>query len=346
MDLQRFNSLLLESTGVGLAIADTDSRRLITRNRRFEQWFPDVGQDDITLEDLLPQMDAGKLQKQLERQRSYTLDVETRIGRRTISLLVRIEIGVSQAGAVLIIECQNVTKLKELEYMIESYSNMVERQNRDLKREKDRVEKLLLNIMPKTVYDEWKDLGVNTPQRFTECSILMLDFVDFTEMSIAADPPALIAELNDIFTAFDRIVERFGGERLKTIGDAYLAVCGIPEAMHEHAENIANIALRILRYLTRRNQTHPTQWRGRIGIHSGPVIGSIVGVQKYVYDIFGPGVNLAARLEALSAPMEITLCSDMHRLLRSEYSFTDRGEMEIKGFGTKRIYRLDDGPAA
>jgi adenylate cyclase len=129
----------------------------------------------------------------------------------------------------LIVECQNVSKIRELEYMIESYSKMVEKQNRSLQREKERAEKLLLNIMPKTVYEELKSFGVTTPTRYDAASVLMLDFVGFTEMAISQDPSALIAELNDIFTSFDPTVEKFGCERIKTIGDAYMAVSGIPE---------------------------------------------------------------------------------------------------------------------
>ena len=90
---------------------------------------------------------------------------------------------------------------------------------------------------------------------------------------------------------------------------------------------------------------HTEAWRCRIGIHSGAIIGSVVGVQKYVYDIFGPGANLAARLEALSRPMEITLCEDMARHLREEFQFTPRGEVELKGFGRKRIFSLESGPS-
>ena len=124
-----------------------------------------------------------------------------------------------------------------------------------------------------------------------------------------------MAELNDIFSAFDRIVEMFGCERIKTFGDAYLAVSGLPGGERRPCGlEIARVALRMRRYIERRNASHPTPWLCRIGINTGPVIGSIVGVQKYVYDIFGPAVNLAARLEALSEPMQITLCARHHDL--------------------------------
>ena len=195
--------------------------------------------------------------------------------------------------------------------------------------------------MPRTVYEEWKEFGVTAPQRFDRAAVLMLDFVSSTEMDLASDPRALVAELNDIFTSFDRIVEQFGGERLKTMGDAYMAVCGVPEPGGDDARNIAAIAMRMVRYLQRRNASQSAQWICRIGINVGPVVGSIIGVQKYVYDIFGPGVGLAARLETLSNPMEITMAEDLYGLIRDDVTVRDRGEVEVKGFGRKRIYTLE-----
>jgi adenylate cyclase len=217
---------------------------------------------------------------------------------------------------------------------------MAERNARDLQREKERGEKLLLNIMPRAVYEELRDFGSTTPQRFDAASILMLDFVGFTDMATARDPTATIAELNDIFSAFDRIVELFGCERLKTIGDAYVAISGIPEASPDHANNIAKVALRFQRYLDRRNASHSEQWRCRIGIHTGSVIGSIVGVQKYVYDIFGPGVNMAARMETLAEPMQIVVSEETYLLIRDDFTLNDLGEVEVKGFGQQRIFEL------
>ena len=344
LDFGRFNELLLQSTGVGLAAADAETCEVLFHNQRFEQWFPQVEELNCKLESLLPSIDFTKVASRLAEGQPYTGEIQIKSGRRPLQIAVRIEASTRSEGQVLLVECQNVSKVKELEYMIESYSRMVERQNRDLVKEKERVEKLLLNIMPKTIYEEWKQFGITTPQRY-EASILMLDFVDFTEMSLSRDPPALISELNDIFTGFDRIVEQFGCERLKTIGDAYIAVCGVPEPTPEHPRNIANVALRMIRYLKRRNMAHSHTWQCRIGINTGPVVGSIVGIQKYVYDIFGPGANLAARLEALSRPMEITLCEDMARHLREEFHFTPRGEAELKGFGRKRIFSLESGPS-
>jgi class 3 adenylate cyclase len=295
------------------------------------------------LDDICPDIDFERLEERLANDRDFKCESTIKVKRRSVTLAMQCSSHVHDDMAVLIFECQNISKIKELEYMIESYSKMVEKQNRVLEREKERVEKLLLNIMPKSVYEEMKTFGITTPQKYENASILMLDFVGFTDMDIAADPAGTISELNDIFTAFDTIAEQFGCERLKTIGDAYMAVSGIPEPTPEHATNIAKLAVLMLRYLNRRNATHKQQWRARIGINSGVVIGSIVGVQKYVYDIFGPGVNLAARMETFSEPMEITLCEDMYDLIRNDFELTERGEFEVKGFGTKRLYNIDGG---
>lgn len=341
LNLEKFNELLLESVGVGLAIVEPTSFGIKFGNRRFVEWFPGTVGNNVTLREILPDLDYRRLEERVGGDRPFTAEVEIKVRRRKISLALQIVVHSYDDMSALIIECQNISKIKELEYMIESYSKMVEKQNRTLQREKERVEKLLLNIMPKTVYEELKTFGVTTPQKYTAASVLMLDFVGFTDMAISDDPSGIIAELNDIFTAFDRIAEQFGCERIKTIGDAYMAVSGIPEPSPEHAHNIAKVALLFVRYLGRRNASNTQEWRCRVGINSGTVIGSIVGIQKYVYDIFGPGVNLASRMETHSEPMEITLCDDMYRLIRHDFRFTKLGEVDIKGFGRKRLYRLD-----
>jgi adenylate cyclase len=172
--------------------------------------------------------------------------------------------------------------------------------------------------------------------------VLMLDFVGFQEMAVSRDPGALIAELNDVFTSFDRIVEHFRCERIKTIGDAYMAVAGLPEADPDHDQNIARAALRMRSFLRRRNASHANRWQCRIGIGRGPVIGSIVGIQKYVYDIFGPAVNLAARLEHVAEAGMILVGQETYDRIRDDFVLREIGEVEIKGFGTQFLYALED----
>ncbi|MGE4078430.1 MAG: adenylate/guanylate cyclase domain-containing protein [Reyranella sp.] len=181
---------------------------------------------------------------------------------------------------------------------------------------------------------------LGSPQRFEQATVLMLDFVDFSEMAVARDPAALVAELNDIFSGFDRIAEMFDCERIETNGDSYMAVCGLPERSPDHAANIAHAALRMRGYIDRRNRTNSNQWRCRIGLASGAVVGSIVGVKKYVYDVFGPAVNLAARLEKAAAPMQVLTDATTGTLLGPAFACRPRETCSLKGFGELRVHEL------
>ena len=332
---------LVQSLSVGVAIVDTESWAIEFENAKFFQWFPPVEDTDEPLSTRLAGFDIERAKERMGSPRPYRAEVDSRSETRSIPISVELKALPDDDGRRALVECRDISKQREAEYMLESYSTMSERHTRDLQKEKERVEKLLLNIMPRSIYEELKDYGTTSPQRFDDATVIMLDFVDFTEMAISQDPSGLIAELNDIFSAFDRIVELFGCERIKTIGDAYMAVSGVPEETPEHAQNVARVALRMKRYLEKRNAAHSEQWLGRIGINSGPVIGSIVGIQKYVYDIFGPGVNLAARMEEHAEPMTITLCESTYDLLKDEFLCTEIGDVEIKGFGTQKLYQLD-----
>jgi class 3 adenylate cyclase len=335
LDRAAFSRALLDSVGVGLAIVDPETRAILFNNKRFAELFPELPANATIDHALtLPEPEAFEGEDVVVREQ------EIKIRRRKASLLIHFSRHTLPEGGVIMAECHNVSKIKELEYMIESYSKMVEKNARDLRREKERAERLLLNIMPKSVYEELKSFGVTTPQRYDHASVVMLDFVDFTEMSVSTDPMSLVSELNDIFTAFDRIAEQFGCERIKTMGDAYMAVSGIPDATPDHAQNIAKTALLFRRFVQQRNRSRAQQWQCRIGIATGPIIGSIVGVQKYVYDIFGPGVNLAARMEAISEPMEITMDDKFHALIREDFEVEARGTVEVKGFGERKIFGL------
>jgi len=333
--------LALRSIGSAVAIADPDSWEILYENGRFFEWFSPAADADAPLGERIAGLDLGAVGDKLERGRRFTWETEITSGARTVTCELAIRRIKHDERELVIIEGLDVSKRKEAEYLLDSYSRMAEKNARDLQREKERAEKLLLNIMPRAVYEELRDYGSTTPQRFESASVLLLDFVGFTDMAIANDPTSTIAELNDIFSAFDRIVELYGCERLKTMGDGYMAVSGLPEANPDHAVNLAKVALRMRRYIDRRNAAHPEAWRCRIGIHSGPIIGSVVGVQKYVYDIFGPGVNMAARMEALADPMQICISEATWALVRDDFATSELGEVEVKGFGSQRIYSLD-----
>lgn len=330
-----------QTLSTGVAIVETEGWAVLFENANFFKWFPPESDADEPLTVRIPKLNANRALARLQEGRAYSFEVDTQAGARTIPVAVEVRPLPEQSSGHLVVECRDISKQKQAEYMLDSYSKMAERNARELQREKDRVERLLLNIMPKSVYEEMMDYGTVTPQLFDGASILMIDFVGHTEMAISRDPAALITELNDIFTVFDRITDMFGCERIRTVGDAYMAVSGLPEPTPDHAHNIARVALRMLRYIERRNSAHPEAWHCRIGINSGTVIGSLVGVQKYVYDIFGPGVNMAARMETLSEPMRITVSENTYNLIKDEFECVERGEFDVKGFGMNTLYFLE-----
>ena len=335
LNLEFFNNALLNNVGVAIAIFDLNSLEILFNNLKFHELFIDRAAN-ATIDQIIGISDIDKIKDS----DGWTQEIEIKVKRRQTSLSIQVSRQELSGQEVGLVECHNISKVKELEYMLESYSKMVEKNARELRREKERAERLLLNIMPKTVVEELKEFGVTTPQRYDDASVLMLDFVGFTEMSISQDPTALVSELNDIFTSFDRIVEQFGCERIKTIGDAYMAVSGSPDPTVDHIHNIAQAALLFRRYIERRNKTSTVKWSCRIGIATGPVIGSIVGVQKYVYDIFGPGVNLASRMEALSNSMEITLPRSVYDKIEKDFQMEPIGQHDIRGFGEMELFHL------
>ena len=331
---------VLRALDTGVAVAAIADWRIVFENGKFFQWCPPQGDADAPLDQRMEGFKADRARDRISKKRVYRQEIEHREGARSTWLEISLR-AYDEDGLYALIECRDMTAQKRAEYMLESYSEVSERNTRELQKEKDRVERLLLNIMPRSVYEEMKDYGTVTPRRYDSATILLLDFVDFTEMAISREPGELVAELNDIFSAFDRIVEMFGCERIKTMGDAYMAVAGIPEASPDHAADMARVALRLRRYLDRRNAAHTRTWDCRFGIATGPVIGSIVGIQKYVYDIFGPGVNLAARMEGMSEPMRITLSSETYDLIKNDFIFEEQGFREVKGFGEIEMFFLE-----
>jgi adenylate cyclase len=331
-----------QTLNFGVAIVDIESWDILFENAKFFNWFPPGEDPDEPLTKRISQFKTDRAVRRLEGGRPYSLDVASTAAGRDIPISVNVRVlEAEEDSGLAVVECADVSKLKQSEYLLDSYSKMAEKNSRDLEREKDRVERLLLNVMPKGVFEEMKEYGTVTPQLFNDASILMIDFVGHTEKAIAQDAASLVTELNDIFTVFDRITDLFAAERIRTVGDAYMAVSGLPEPTEDHAQNIARVALRGLRFIQKRNSAHAEEWVCRIGINSGPVVGSLVGVQKYVYDIFGPGVNMAARMETLSEPMQITISENTYHLLKDDFVCSERGEFEVKGFGTQKLYFLE-----
>ncbi|MEM6744514.1 MAG: adenylate/guanylate cyclase domain-containing protein, partial [Pseudomonadota bacterium] len=221
---------LLEAMGVGICLVEVEDLTVVFRNPAFAGWFPEaqVGASLAAAAPLAPEALSAAVD-------GKPIELSARPKRRALILETHVRRARHEGRDILVLECQNVSRLRETEAMIDSYVALTERRSRELEREKTQVEKLLLNVMPRTVYDEYKTFGSVAPRLFEPVSVIMLDFVGFTEMAASADPTVTVAELNDLFTAFDRIGEMHGCERIKTIGDCYMAVAGLPHANPEHA---------------------------------------------------------------------------------------------------------------
>lgn len=205
-------------------------------------------------------------------------------------------------------------------------------------KERQKSEKLLLNILPKKIADKLKKYGKAESERFENVTVYFSDVVNFTNTSATLEPEFLISELNAIFTLFDNIMESHGCERIKTIGDAYLAVCGMPVAREDHANRMVTAALEIRDALTARNSTSTVKWEIRIGIHTGSVVGGIVGIKKYIYDVFGDTINTASRMESNSEPMHINISETTFAQVADAFQTVKRDMLTVKGKGAMQMY--------
>lgn len=341
MSIEAINEQLLRAIGVGVALLDLPELRFRFHNDTFAEWFG-TPEGDAKLVDLFAGLDSEALVAALQAGGRHAAETTFKLRRRTMVVAMDFNLALDAGQRIVVLVCQNITRIRELESMIDSYSMMVERNTREIKREKEQVEKLLLNMMPRSVYEEYKTFGVVTPRLYDPVSVLTVDFVGFAERVTSTDPGVIVSELNDIYSAFDRIGEQFGCERIKTIGDSYITVSGLPDATPDHARSVANAAVRFIRYLRQRNESHPTQWLCRLGIASGAVVGSVVGVQKYIYDVFGPAVTLALRLRSHAEPMTLCAAAALVGELDERFVATSIGPRDLGGGRKQELFRVGE----
>ena len=214
--------------------------------------------------------------------------------------------------------------------------------NKLLAEEKHKSEDLLHNILPEEVASELKDRGATTAQHFDRVTVLFTDFVGFTKAGERMTSQELVDELHACFKAFDEITGKYDIEKIKTIGDAYLAVCGLPVTDQHHAEKCVNAAIDILHFMKdRREKLGDKTFEIRIGVHSGDVVAGIVGVKKFAYDIWGDTVNTAARMESKSEPGKINISQTTYELVQDKFACNYRGELEAKNKGKLKMYFIE-----
>ncbi|WP_232251354.1 adenylate/guanylate cyclase domain-containing protein [Oscillatoria acuminata] len=230
--------------------------------------------------------------------------------------------------------------LNALHLANEELEDRVERRTGELRLEKEKSEQLLLNILPAEIADRLMRTNESPAEHFEEATILFADIVGFTTISARIEPMQLVAGLNQIFSAFDQLTEKYGLEKIKTIGDAYMVVGGLPVSRPDHAEAIANMALDMKAYMQEVENIFGESLQIRIGINTGPVIAGVIGIKKFIYDLWGDAVNVASRMESHGKPGYIQVTDSTYLQLQNKYLLEPRGTIEVKGRGEMMTYWL------
>ncbi|WP_254175103.1 adenylate/guanylate cyclase domain-containing protein [Planktothrix pseudagardhii] len=209
-----------------------------------------------------------------------------------------------------------------------------------VKEEQERSESLLLNILPHSIAQRLKLQPSTIADSFTDAGVLFADIVGFTELSGQFNPAELVNLLNQIFSEFDHLAELHGLEKIKTIGDSYMVVSGLPIPHDDYAQAIAAMALDMQRTLKEFNVKTQQNFHIRIGIATGPVVAGVIGIKKFIYDLWGDTVNLASRMESHGLTDEIQVTETTYLALKEQYLFEKRGTILVKGKGEMTTYLL------
>ncbi|MEE8484659.1 MAG: adenylate/guanylate cyclase domain-containing protein, partial [Nitrospinota bacterium] len=208
-----------------------------------------------------------------------------------------------------------------------------------LRIEQDKAENLLLNILPKDIADILKDESRTIANHHSEASILFADVVDFTPMSAQITPIETVDLLNEVFSYFDTLVERYGLEKIKTIGDCYMVAGGVPKPRSDHAHILTRMALEMNEYVNA-NEFHGHRLSFRIGINSGPVVAGVIGRKKFIYDLWGDAVNIASRMESQGVSGKIQIAKGTYDLIKDDFICKQQDEVYVKGKGQMPVWHV------
>lgn len=211
---------------------------------------------------------------------------------------------------------------------------------RRLEEEQRKSEQLLLNILPAPIAQRLKDGETTIADHLAEVTVLFADLVNFTHFAARTDPAHLVGTLNLIFSKFDRLADEHGLEKIKTIGDAYMAVAGLPGSAPDHVAAAADMALAMQAAITEVPTGESDPFYIRVGLHTGPVVAGVIGEKKFSYDLWGDTVNTASRLEASGLASCIQTSEKVYQLLHDRYEFEERGQIALKGKGEMATYLL------
>jgi adenylate cyclase len=235
---------------------------------------------------------------------------------------------------------QQTRKLQEKNQLLETEIQERQEIEQALRREQQKSEQLLLNILPQAIVTQLKQFEGSLAKRFDKATVLFADIVGFTTIATAMKPLELVDMLNQIFSAFDRLAEKYGLEKIKTIGDAYMVVGGLPVPSENHAKAVVEMALEMQTVVQDFTRPDGQPLQLRIGVNTGSVVAGVIGIKKFSYDLWGDTVNVASRMESQGVPGKIQVTGATYQELRDEFDFEPWGEMLIKGKGYMPIYHL------
>lgn len=225
-------------------------------------------------------------------------------------------------------------------YMLELFARKNFIQQIQLEKERDRSERLLLNILPASIAQRLKQKHETIADGFAEATVLFADIAGFTRLAASRSPSEVVDLLNDIFSEFDSLAEKHGVEKIKTIGDAYMAVAGLPVHSPDHTTAIVELALDMQAAVSRRSESGRCPISLRIGISTGPVVAGVIGMKKFIYDVWGDTVNTASRMESNGIEGGIQVTEETYARLKHAYCLEKRGTLKIKGKGEMLTYLL------
>lgn len=225
-------------------------------------------------------------------------------------------------------------------YALEAHARREFLQKRAIETEKEKSERLLRNILPEKIAGALKQYDRTIADEFQETSVLFADVANFTQLDNQLSPTAVVGLLNDLFSQFDALVDRYGVEKIKTIGDCYMVAAGVPDPRPDHARVLADLALDMLDYVHRHRFAHGRQLNLRIGINSGPLVAGVVGRKKFIYDLWGETVNTASRMESHGAVGRIQITQSTYERLNGAFRCEAAGVIQVKGKGPMEVWHL------
>jgi class 3 adenylate cyclase len=316
----------LETHGYAIVEAENGEQAL----QKVEQRPPDV----ILLDVMMPRMDGFEVCRRLKK--------DPRTAHIPILIITALSERMERLMGIAAGASDFLTKPVDLQELTLRVGHAVHTKHLfdQLQAEQARAEHLLLNTLPRPIAERMKKGEVNIAEQHPDVTVLVADLVGFTTLAAHIGPDQVVYLLNEIFSGFDLLAEKHGLEKIKTIGDAYMAAGGIPLPRPDHAEAIAELALDLMAEINQFNGAYNTSIQLRIGISTGSVVAGVIGRWKFTYDLWGDTVNLACRLESLGQAGAIQVSDLTFERLKDKYQFDGSQTIEIKGRGTEQVHTL------